>query len=423
MKKAFFLLAFATLFISACQKEKDPASSSEPKTTQESFTFKASIEGMGADSKGTINASHQMLWATGDKIGIYVNDDGWVDKNQPFTLSEGAGTTEGTFTWDNSGSFSDKATAAFYPWQGTGSDNNNVYGGTMYFKLRESYSSYQSGQMLTPLVASLDNSSSPIHFKHAGAAVKVTVNNLPAGVHSIGMSVDGQQIYGDYSINPSNAGADAITLVGASEDTQNTVWLNFTNGSESKWDFVFPVPEITSPKLSFQMWDENDILVWSKNLKAQSRDLGRGDILVMPPLDITPYTQFDAVDAHWSVSGDNNSWGDTPMVTNGTLCIAKGVSFESDGAFKIRYDGAWETNYGGTFTELGADISGVPNGSNISVPAGEYDIFFNTSNNKIRVVTSKCPYPVASGFGKGSNLHTSQDLTDGGTKDFGTYFE
>ena len=206
MKKAFFLLAFATLFISACQKEKDPASSSEPKTTQESFTFKASIEGMGADSKGTINASHQMLWATGDKIGIYVNDDGWVDKNQPFTLSEGAGTTEGTFTWDNSGSFSDKATAAFYPWQGTGSDNNNVYGGTMYFKLRESYSSYQSGQMLTPLVASLDNSSSPIHFKHAGAAVKVTVNNLPAGVHSIGMSVDGQQIYGDYSINPSNAG-------------------------------------------------------------------------------------------------------------------------------------------------------------------------------------------------------------------------
>ena len=111
------------------------------------------------------------------------------------------------------------------------------------------------------------------------------------------------------------------------------------------------------------------------------------------------------------------------MVTNGTLCIAKGVSFESDGAFKIRYDGAWETNYGGTFTELGADISGVPNGSNISVPAGEYDIFFNTSNNKIRVVTSKCPYPVASGFGKGSNLHTSQDLTDGGTKDFGTYFE
>lgn len=380
MKKMLFLVAVATLFFAACQQEINP--DQQIKTTDK-FTFKAAIEQLAdLDTKGTINASNQLVWATGDKIGLYV--PGWGD-NQPFTLVGDGGTTEGEFSWDNKtpeNSFADNASAAFYPWQGTGSSNNNVYSGTMYFKLRDSYYSYESGKMLTPLIASLENSSSFIHFKHAGAAVKVTINNVPKRVHSIGMSVDGQQISGSYSINPANAGTDALALAEAANLSNNTVWLNIWNGAQAAWDFIFPVPELTKPKLSFQMYDENNILVWSKNLKAQSSDLHRGDILVFDPLTITPYSQFTE-SAEWTLCGKIGgitAWdADIPMYTDGTVTILKGISFKAGDEFKIRKNKAWDEAYPGSNYAIDADCT--------------KDVWFNNSTHEITLKDAKCDYP------------------------------
>ena len=377
MKKYLFIVAVATLFFS-CNKELEPTAP----TTTDRFTFKASIEQLAEPTKANINADNGLVWATGDQIGVYVNDANWTDKNQPFTLSSGAGTTQGAFTWDNSGTFSDKAAAAFFPWQGTGSDNNNVYDGTMYFKLRDAYWSYESGKMLTPLVASLSGSTDDIHFKHAGAAVKVHINNVPKRVHSIGMSVNGQQVSGTFSINPANAGTDAMALVGDVDVTKNSVWLNIWNGSEAAWDFIFPVPEVTKPKLSFQMYDENDVLVWSKNLKAQSSDLKRGDILVMPDLTITPYSQFTE-STEWTLVGligGINAWDDDiPMYTDGTVSILKGVSFKAGDEFKVRKNKAWGESYPGSNYAITADCT--------------KDVWFNNSTHEITLKDAKCDYP------------------------------
>ncbi len=380
MKKVFYLVAIATLAFVSCQKEIEI----ENEVTRDAFTVKASIEQLASPTKGTIDAANQLIWAAGDKIGIYVNDPSWTDKNQPFTLSSGEGTTQGVFAWDYTGDFSNNATAAFYPWEGTGSDKNNVYEGTMYFKLHDSYWSYESGKMLTPLIASMSSSSDNIAFKHAGAAVKVTINNVPARVHSIGMTVDGQQISGNFSINPANAGTDALTLVDTPDNTKNTVWLNIWNGSEKAWDFIFPVPELTTPKLSFQMWDENDVLVWSKKLKAQSSNLGRGDILVMPPIDITPYSQFKE-STEWTFCGTIggiNAWGaDIPMYTDGTVCILAGVSFAAGDEFKIRKNKDFAVAY--------------PSSNYVVSAAGKKDVWFTPSTGAIELKDAKCPYPAA----------------------------
>ena len=388
MKKLLFFVAAATLLFASCQKENGLLS--EQSKNGKSFTFKANIEQLAengqnssqAPVKGTINAINQLVWATGDQIGVYVNDDGWADKNQPFTLSSGAGETSAEFAWDYTGVFSDKAAAAFYPWEGTGSDKNNVYEGNMYFKLRESYWSYESGKMLTPLIASLNGSTDPINFKHAGAAVKVHINNVPKRVHSIGMSVNGQQITGTYSVNPANAGTDALTLVDTPDASKNSVWLNIWNGSQAAWDFIFPVPELSKPKLSFQMWDENDVLVWSKNLKAQSSDLGRGDILVMPDLTITPYSQFTE-SAEWTLCGNIggiNAWdADIPMYTDGTVTILKGLTFKSGDEFKIRKNKDWAEAYPGSNYAVNEDCT--------------KDVWFNNSTHEITLKDSKCDYP------------------------------
>lgn len=382
MKKAFYLVAFAATILLSCQKEAITPDATQKK---DGIAFKASIEALG--TKANMNDSFELVWAENDQIGIYVNDESWNDKNQPFTLVGTGNVTSGDFAWDYGTFDNANATAAFFPWEGTGSDKNNVYDGNAYFKLRDSYWSYTSGKMLTPLVASVTRTGdayNPIAFKHAGAAVKVTINNVPAHAHSIGMSVEGQQISGEYSINPANAGTDALALVGTADATKNSVWLNYWNGSESKWDFIFPVPEVTKPKLSFQIWDDNGILVWSKNLKAQSSDLKRGDVLVMPAIDITPYSQFTE-SADWTFCGTIggiDAWeADIPMYTDGTVCILSGITFAAGDKFKIRKGKAWDEAY--------------PASDYYVNDAGKYDVVFNISTKEITLQEAKCPYPAA----------------------------
>lgn len=405
MKKYLFIVAVATLFFS-CNKELEPTAP----TTTDRFTFKASIEQLAEPTKATINDNNQLVWAEGDKIGIYF--DSWNDnKNQAFTLSSGQGTTEGEFTMDNNWAYEpNDATAAFYPWQGSGSDKNNVYEGTMYFKLGSEFWSYDNGDMLTPLVASL-SSSNNIAFKHAGAAVKLTINNLVSGTYKVKMSVTGKQITGGFHVNPANAGTDAMSLDEAEITSLNHITLNSWKSSGA-FSWIFPVPTLTKPKLTFEVVDENGVPVWSKTPKTQS-SIGRGDILVMPAISVTPYKQFDA-NAGWGVCGTHNNWaGDTKMVTDGTLCIAKSIEFAENAEFKVRTVGDWGTagehNFG--WSNVNEDkcfkhdkIIGVENsGGNIKIKyAGTYDVIFNSSDSdycgygahEIRVVLSKYPYPL-----------------------------
>ncbi len=386
MKKAIYLVAVATLAFFSCQKQEiDPSAKDE---ARKGLTFKASIEQLTPDTKGAIDDQNRLVWAENDMIGIYFPD--WGDKNQPFRLNAAdAGKVDGNFTIATTANPEGAtATAAYYPWEPEGSTTypgdwqNNVHEGTVYFKLRDSYYGYSSGKMLTPLVASISSSSDIINFKHVGAAVKVTINNLPARVHSIGMSVEGKQISGGFHINPADAGTGALALDDAADISKNTVWLNIYNGSESKWDFIFPVPELDKPKLSFQMYDENDVLVWSKKLKAQSSDLSRGDILVMPAIDITPYSQFKE-STEWTFCGTIggiNAWdADIPMYTDGNVCILSGITFAADDEFKIRKDKAWTEAYPGSNYKVTA--------------AGKYDVIFNLSTKVVTLKEAKCPYP------------------------------
>lgn len=424
MKKFLFFVAIATLAIVSCQKEVDPSAKENVNSTK---CFRASIEQLvNPVTSATINGSNELVWATGDKIGIYF--DSWDDnKHQAFTLSGGEGTTEGEFTIDTGWAYNPAdATVAFFPWQGTGSDKNNVWSNTMYFKLPSSYWSYDNGDMLTPLVAS-PSGSSAISFKHAGAAVKLTVNNLVSGTYAVKMSVYNKQITGGFHVNPANAGTDALTLDAAEDVSQNHVTLNSYKGSGA-FSWIFPVPTIDDPKLKFEITDDNGVLVWKKSLAAQEdKDLGRGDILVMPALAITPYQQFSTDDT-WSVCGDHNSWGDTRMVSDGKLYIAKSVTFAANNQFKIRTTGEWTTSYG--YDQLnktdGKDkwhknaVAGTENNNIKITTAGTYDIIFNSSSDEycgyagheIRVVQNGFPYPAVVVSTPSVSINIDGDMSD-----------
>lgn len=411
MKKLFYIVAVATLAFISCQRQElDPTPND---VSDKPLTFKASIEQLEDSVKGIISADNGLAWSENDLIGIYFPD--WGDKNQPFRLDAAdAGQTQGSFTIatgaDPSGA---SATAAYFPWWDTeglsatypSSSQTNVYDGIVYFKMKSDYYGYSDGRMLTPLVAPIASSSDHISFKHAGAAVKVTTNGLVSGTYHAKMSVTGKQITGDFHVNPANAGTDALALDAAEDATQNHVTLHAWKSSGA-FTWIFPVPELTKPKLQFEITDNNGVTVWSKNLKAQTNDLGRGDILVMPALDITPYAKFtqDAA-CEWSFSGNINgsAWqDDVQMMKDGKFWILAGCTFAAGDEFKIRKNKAWDEAYPSS------------NWAFTAANAGSKDIIFNSETHEIQVVAHSFPYPEPdfSYMSSSSSIAIDGDMTD-----------
>lgn len=391
MKKIVYFAVFAALALVSCQEKNAPINN-EQKT--DAFTFKASIEqptsngntGGAASSSGiakaTINESNQLVWSEGDKIGIYFPD--WGEKYQSFTLSSGAGTTSGEFTREQSGEYSSAdASIAFFPYDGAGGGDNNISDGVWYYKLKDWYDGYTvSGKMLTPLIAKI-SSSNEVSFKHAGAAVKLTINNLVSGSYTAKMSVAGKQITGYYHVTAANAGTDALVLNNAEDASKNTITLNTWKGSGA-FSWIFPVPELTTPKLTFQIIDDNGITVWSRSPKAQS-SLSRADLLVMPAENVTAYEKFVQDNDEWEFhgtigDGSGSSWHDVPMMTDGNYCVLSGFTFVAGDQFKIhnKKTGAWFPDNNWAFT---------------SENNGAKDIIFNCSTHTITVVNHKFPYP------------------------------
>lgn len=375
MKKVFYLVTVATLGLMSCQQEQDPVNEV---VKNESVTFKASIENFA--TRATYD-SGDLLWTSGDKIGVFFPN--WTDNNQQaFTLSSGANSTDGVFKMDNNWDFSPSdATCAYFPY----TNDNNVSGDNIWFTLPQTYGdntsdvSNFSGRMYTPLVAK-PSSDGTISFKHAGAAVKVTINNLPAHAHSIGMTVENQQIYGYYHVPISNIETNPTLVINdnTSDNTKNTIWYNFKNET-TKADpvtFIFPVPTLTAPKLTVKMYDDNDVLVWYKTSKAQ-RSIGRADVLVMPSVDFA-YTFKEST--KWKFRGTTTSWADATMYDDGGDCHISKIdqsNLQEPTTIEFKFydneNSKWypENNISYTFNE-----------------AGTYYVIYNSSNNTWKIVNS-----------------------------------
>ena len=416
MKKLLFAVAVATPLLFACEVEMVPVEQDENPVALASFT--ASIEDVASPTKADLSGSN-LVWATGDKIGIYVSDYG--EYNQAFTLVGDGGSSSGSFVRDQNGGVfeSEHAESAYFPWGG----GNNVSkdNGHFYITLPEHNGSdaeptYTSGKLLTPLVAQVTRTGDaydPIAFKHAGAAVKLTINNLPVGAHSVSLTAD-QPIYGYFNIDPTNVGSGMVENSAGVNDGKTTTWLHFAPPvSATPFTFIFPVPALSTPTLTFSIYDKNDVCVWSRKASSQS-SVGRAEILAMPALTITPYKEFDQISS-WGVCGTHNSWaGDTPMVTevDGNIHIANDITFEANAEFKIRTVGSWTKDFG--YSDLAStDGLGNGDGNNIKIlAAGTYDIIFDstTDNEKIKVVASEIDYPDAGTMPHHSSIKNAKNL-------------
>ena len=87
----------------------------------------------------------------------------------------------------------------------------------------------------------------------------------------------------------------------------------------------------------------------------------------------------------WNIIGLNGDWDNDVLATqNGSVWTAYITATDATG-FKWRKDGAWDENYGGVLETLGVPFEAVPNGGDISIPAGFYKVELDTEALTITV--------------------------------------
>ena len=99
-----------------------------------------------------------------------------------------------------------------------------------------------------------------------------------------------------------------------------------------------------------------------------------------------------------SLSGTFNNWGDTDLVEQNGIYVAKSVKLDAYASFKVRKDKAWTENYGGGIVYMNPNyhIQTYSNGSDISITAaGTYDVYFNYDSKLLYVVTAGSNYTSA----------------------------
>ena len=304
---ALLTLLAAALLSAACTQEVAGPDLASPAK----LTLRLGTESPEA-TRVTYVGDQTFTWTAGDVVGAYMYSttkknvpgsygvDGeygpWI---APFNLTGGAGTGNGEFSFEILYPENGEAVGhvAMYPY--VDQEYIDIYDGETLVQTLHYKSSFdpQSGNMVfclprywrnlpdlsgvrMPMLANLDGAS-PTVFKHVGAAVKVTLKNVPADARYFKLTAD-KNISGEFVINQSEIGTGVLHGDGAS----NMVELQLAEGAGKyleSVDIYFPVPAGT---YTFGLGIYGDGKVILEKQGSTSNTLGRGTILRLPAVDL-----------------------------------------------------------------------------------------------------------------------------------------
>ena len=169
---------------------------------------------------------------------------------------------------------------------------------------------------------------------------------------------------------------------------------------DAGWDVNFGYAEGVE---SYELGEEFDVAQNGGNIKiAESGkydfildpEAGTAKIITSVAAQEDPYAAYTET-SPWSLIGSFNDWaGDVEMVTNGTLHVAKKVTFTAGTEFKFRKDASWDVNFGyaeGVESyELDEEFAVAQNGGNIKIAEdGEYDIFLDPEAGTAKIILTQ----------------------------------
>ena len=319
MRKFYTIIALLALAISfsACQKEDKK----NIETQEEGLTLKAYYDGA---TKSTENAG-AFAWLASDKIKIYTT----AGTGAEFTLTSGAGTKSAEFTTSETGITVSQVAVSpsvIYSAVNEGTKTATVKMPTYYY--------YVAGDTQAPMLAAVtEGNSSKLSFKHIGAVVKITCSDIPADAKRITLWTSLRRITGDFDINYSNIGTDAIQAEELSSGF-GSLSIYFTP-TGSDMTFYFPVPTGTYPELRFVMYSYDgsykEIGGTRKIFKpAAGIQIERGDLINAKPSTMRTNERTDWKLYYEGLNGTNHQIKTVALGTdNYVMYVVKKALFET----------------------------------------------------------------------------------------------
>lgn len=263
--KLYYALLSILLFMASCVDDKMGGSQNE------TYSFTAQIE-QDNSTRTTVNAQNQVLWTTGDEIGIYGNQQ---TKNALFTLQTANGTSAQFSGELKSGEQPD---FAYYPYQ-KGAELN---GSSLTFELPDEY--VYTGNSNAPMIG-FDNGNQSLAFKHLCGLMKVTVRDVPEKSVQFVITSEGknpQPIAGTAVVDDVYA-EDAILSIKEQGDKAYTITYQLS-GSVTNREFTFfiPLPVGEYDKLTVSLRSAEDDVLYQKS--TSNVRIKRAYILSMPTL-------------------------------------------------------------------------------------------------------------------------------------------
>lgn len=294
MKKIYLIsgviLALATM---SCNKEN--AAVETPSGT----VLKAVIG--TDDTKAAHTRYKDVVWSAGDALAVYNGSD-----FTQFSLTDGDGTTSGTFT-----ASSDVTPTGFavYPYAEVKS-----YDGSKNVTLTLPAEYTWAEQSLNAPMLALVSGSDLATFKQLCGYFKIDVDNLPATASKLVFFTEEQVITGDFDVDVTSEWPGIYNWnVGNEWDrARRTVTVNFTAGEKSSRTFYIPVPggNYTKFKVSIQNAGGEDLITpktWTASGDpATPVTIGKGTMKVLPAVSCV--ASAHVVKPIWMGHHDLGNW-------------------------------------------------------------------------------------------------------------------
>lgn len=291
MKLLRSIIPAAALFLvfSCAQEEFVPETIQEEPIFYGNDIVKADLEVPAASTRTSLESdSTTVVWGKKDELSILSP----AGTNSKFTLVEGAGATSASFagTLDGSAPFT-----ALYPY----SDKASISGGNLVFKLpkEQTYVANSFGVGASPMVANMENESSPLQFKNLCGLVciKVTDRTAPKISKIVIRDLGGNMLWGDCILaldGKQGTSEQTMTLSGGS----NEIVLNFTSPVSllpaSPKKFYVAVPAGAFDRgFSVTLYDNTGSVYTLFQTQNTSAKIERSMISNMVPLQVSSKTE------------------------------------------------------------------------------------------------------------------------------------
>ncbi|MBO4434519.1 MAG: hypothetical protein J5769_03585 [Bacteroidales bacterium] len=363
MKKSLICIAALALIAASCAKEMD--NFNESSTIDNGSLIEYSFTA-GVDTKGDLDfTTGSYSWTAGDAIAIW---DSQNSKFDTFTAQADGATTE----FKGSGAADAVYTNAYYP-----ASLADATAGANAIVWPASYESEAVAAKSFPLFAVNDGGT--LTFKHLGAILKISVNDVPSIVDAIEFSAS-KAVAGQLSVdNTIPSEPKCIMGDGASTISISTAAASRTSATS---EFYMPIPTGTLTG-GFTINLKQGTTVVASKATTNNVTVARAKLIKMKA-----FTPEGPASTEWTVAGGFNSWNTTATPMSEVLghdgwLVARNIDITAvsgqDAGFKfVQNSTTWK---GGSMSALHTQYEASGDG-NITFTEATYDIYYNPTSNK-----------------------------------------